>query len=457
MKTHTKKKGVMGRRQFLAAGLGTAVALPLLELNLGSQQALAQAGMEHTRFVSFYLPNGVIQNQWWPATGSGSAFNLQNTALAPLQPHKDALSIFRNLRNVGRADGGGNAHMRAIAAFLTGMPIPNDRVTRHEISFDQSLADHYASVAPTPIHSLQLAGNNKIDPPNNSSYNNNLKHGLNFDREGRLMPTTANLRAVFDRAFQGLDTSQANQEVKERAFLRRSVLDYVAKERASLNTKLGVNDRLRIEQYFDSIREIERRLDAFDEINDNGGTCGDTLNAPKSYDDNRDNHFIGEHARLTASLLAVLFQCELTRVATYMSSGEASKTEYPEIDINLIFHDAISHNQNAHSDKHHLIDTYHAELVANFLDVFEATPHGSGTLLDGTCFLMGSGLGNGDAHSMENIAMMMAGRFGSIQQGRFYEDMGGQDHSRLLNTIRDEMNLPPGVFAGRRGDPLNLS
>ena len=456
MKTR-RHRGALGRRQFLAAGIGTAVALPLLEWHLGSQGALAQASVAHTRFVCFYLPNGVIQNQWWPQSGSGASFDLSGTALAPLQQHKGALSIFKNLRNVGRSSGGGNAHMRAISAFLTGMPIPNDRITRHEISFDQALADHYAEVAPTPIHSLQLAGNNKIDPPNNASYNNNLKNALSFDHEGRILPTTANLRAVFDRAFQGVDASQATQDAKERAFLRRSVLDHVSRERASLNAKLGANDTLRLEQYFDSIRELERRLDAFDEMDGGGGQCGQDASAPKSYDDNRDNHFIGEHARLTANLMALLFQCELTRVATYMSSGEASKTEYPELDIHLKFHDAISHNQGAHRGKHHRIDTYHAELVAHFLDVFEATPHGAGTLLDGTCLLMGSGLGNGDAHSMDNIAMMMAGRFGSIQQGRFYEDMSGDDHSRLLNAISQEMNLPAGVFAGRQGDPINLS
>ncbi len=449
------KKNLLGRRKFLAAGLGTAVALPLLEFNFGSQQALAQAGMEHTRFVCFYLPNGVIQNQWWPGSGSGGNFDLTGTALAPLQAHRDSLSIFKNFRNVARAEGSGNAHMRAISGFLSGMPIPNDRVTRHEISFDQALADHYADVAPTPIHSLQLAGNNKIDPPNNTSYNNNLKNALNFDREGRIMPTTANLRAVFNRAFQGVDTSQANRDAQERAFLRRSVLDYVKKERASINSNLGAGDKLRLEQYFDSIRELERRLDAFEETN--GSMCGEDADVPKSYDDNRDNHFIGEHARLTANLMAVMFQCGMTRVMTYMSSGEASKTEYPELDIHLKFHDAISHNQGTYSTQHHRIDTYHSELVANFLDVFEATPHGSGTLLDGTCVLMGSGLGNGDAHSMDNIAMMMAGRFGSVQQGRFYNDMGGDHHSRLLNTIRQEMNLPSGVFDGRRGNTIDLS
>ena len=454
---HRRKKGLWGRRQFLAAGLGTTLALPLLELPFGSESALAQASVEHTRFMCFYLPNGVIQSQWWPDSGSGSSFDLTGTALAPLQPHKNNISVFKNFRNVGRSSGGGNAHMRAISAFLTGMPIPNDRINRHHISFDQALADHYAAVAPTPIHSLQLAGNNKIDPPNNSSYNNTLKNALNFDREGRILPTTADLRAVFNRAFQGVDTSQTNRDAQERAFLRRSVLDYVSKERATISPKLGLNDRLRLEQYYDTIRELERRLDAFDDLNNPGEMCGAGTQAPKSYDDNRDNHFIGEHARLTADLLAVLYQCGLTRVATYMSSGEASKTEYPELNIHLKFHDAISHNQGAHRDKHHRIDTYHAELVANLLDVFEATPHGTGTLMDGTCVMMGSGLGSGDAHSMDNIAMMMAGRFGSVRQGRFYNNMNGNNHSRLLNAIRLEMGLPPNVFSGRQGEPVNLS
>ncbi len=168
-----------------------------------------------------------------------------------------------------------------------------------------------------------------------------------------------------------------------------------------------------------------------------------------------DNHYIGEHARLTAELLA--FQCDVTRVATYMSSGEASKTKYPEININIKFHDQISHNKGAYNDEHHAIDTYHSELFAHFLEVFSDTPHGDGTLMDGTCLLFGSGLGNGDAHSMNNIGLLMAGNVGGVNPGKYHADMSGAPHSRLLNTLRDEMGLPAEKFAGRSGGTMDLS
>lgn len=445
----------MNRRTMLLGSLGTVMSLPLLEMGL-SDGAFANAATEHTRFINFYLPNGVIQEQWWPGGGSGTNFTLEGTALAPLEPHKGALKIYKNFRNAGATSGGGNAHMRAIASFLTGTPIPNDRITRHVPSFDQALAEHYAEVAPTPIHSLQLAGNNKIDPPNSgTSYNNALKNALAFDKDGRIMTTTADLRATFDKLFAGVDSGESQREAEQRVFLRRSVLDYVKGERAQLSTQLGAGDRGRVEQYFDSIRELEKRLEAFEQQENQ--CIVEASNRPKAYRDDVDNHFIGEHARLTAELLALAFQCDITRVATYMSSGEASKTRYPEIDIDIKFHDQISHNKGAYSGQHHAIDTYHADLFAHFLTVFESKPHGEGTLLDGTCLLLGSGLGNGDAHSMNNIAVLTAGRFGGVRTGTYQADMNGAPHSRLLNSIRDAIGLPEAKFSGRPGGTLDLT
>lgn len=269
------------------------------------------------------------------------------------------------------------------------------------------------------------------------------------------MATTADLRAVFNKLFEGLDDGASQREAAERVFLRRSVLDYVKAERDQIQPELGQGDRARLEQYFDSVRDLEKRLDAFEQQN---GTCQvQATQRPKSYDDDVDNHLIGEHARLTAEMLALAFQCDVTRVATYMSSGEASKTRYPEININLKFHDNISHNKGGLGDEHHAIDTYHADLFAHFIEVFTNTPHGEGNLMDGTCLLLGSGLGNGDAHSMNNIGLLTAGRFGNVRPGAYFDNMRGDPHSRLLNALRDEMGLPRERFAGRPGNPIDLT
>jgi len=457
--THTTRRK-MSRRAVLRGGLGTLVSLPLLEWGVGgSSRAFAQAAAEHTRLLVFYLPNGIIQDRWWPGSGSERSFSLEGTSLAPLERHKGALTIFKNFRNAGATSGSGNAHMRAIAGFLTGSPIPNDRITTHATSFDQVLANHYDEVARTPIHSLQLAGNNKIDPPNSgTSYNNALKNALACDQDGRIMPTTADLRSVFDKLFQGSGGPTASErDAQERAFLRRSVLDYVTEERQGLSGKLGHSDAKIVEQYFDSVRALEQRLEAFEQ--QTGQTCGPggDSDRPKTYRDDVDNHYIIEHAQLMADMMVLAFQCDVTRVVTYMSSGEASKTKYPELGIDLKFHDTISHNQGAHKDKHARIDSAHADAMAYLIDAFERTPHGEGTLLDGSCLLFGSGLGNGDAHSMGNIGCLMAGRFGSVRPGAFYSNMQNRPHSELLNTLRDQMNIPAAKFAGRPGGTLDLS
>ncbi len=451
-------KTKLNRRRFLrcmAGGVGTLMGLPLLEGMFSTDRAFAQASQLHPKFFSFYLPNGVIQDNWWPATGSGPNFSLMGSSLEALEPHKDSISLFKGLRNAGSFDGGGNAHMRAISAFLTGKPIANDQVARHEVSFDQALAEHYKATAPTPIASLELAGNTKIDPPNNASYNNDLKNALTFDSNGNILPTTTDLRAVYDRLFAGYTPGGADADARRRLAIKNSVIDYVKEERATVERHLGAGDAQRIDQYFTAIRELERRLEAFE--NDQASCDLEAAEQPKSYNDANDNHFIGEHSRLTSKMVALAFACDTTRVVTYMSSGEASKTRYPEIGLDIVFHDQISHNQAGFKNQHAEIDAYHAALVSTMLDEFEATPHGDGTLLDNTCVLMGSGLGNGDAHSMYNIAMLVAGRFGNINPGQFYDDLNGRTHAEVLNALRVEFGLPTTLFPELEGGILDMT
>jgi len=443
----------INRRLFLrrtGAGLAASLALPLLEKPFATSRAYAQAATRHTRFVAFYVPNGTIEERWFPNADESSEtdFDLAGTALAPLEPHKASISLFRNLHSAGLS-GSGNAHMRAIAGFLTGAAIPNDAISTHRVSLDQYAAAHYQQVAPTPVASLQLAGNNELDPPNNNRYNNQLKNTLSFDEQGRLLPNTSNLRAVFERLFGGDSQEPA---VARRRALRKSVLDDVLDDRTRVLEQLGAGDRRRVEEYLDSVRALERRLD--------GANACDVSEAPDfpTYPDDRRLDAIGEHARLTAQLLALAFACDTTRVATYMAGGEAAGCRYNDIDVGEHFHNSISHNRAGKGNLHHRIDRFHSELVAHLMTLFEATPHGDGTLLDGTAILYGAGLGNGDQHNLRRVSLLVGGRFGAARQGRYLRNLADQNHNRLLYALLQQMGLPGDGFGDNRaGETVALA
>ncbi|MEM7604352.1 MAG: DUF1552 domain-containing protein [Myxococcota bacterium] len=437
------------RRTMLRGGLGAAavsLARPRLEAMFESSTAFAQ-GSAHPRFVAFYVPNGVIEERWFPE-GNASDYTFAGTALEPLAAHLPHTTALRRLRSPG-TEGGGNQHMRGISGFLTGSAIANDRVTELSISIDQFIANHYAEVAPTPVHSLQLAGNNELDPPLNTVYNNALKNALSFDQAGRILPNTANLRAVFNRLFAGVEAPEQDLEAERRRVMRRSVLDSVLTERDRLQTHLGAADRARVEEYFESVRALELRIEGSDAPIAAGCSVPEAAGFPE-YEDGPRLHAIGEHARQTAELLRLAFSCDLTRCATYMAGGEAAGCSYRDIDINQHFHNSISHDRRGKANLHHRIDTFHSELVAAFADGLLATAEGEGTLLDSTVITYGSGLGNGDSHDLRSIAFAVVSRLGRFAEGRYLQDLDQRSSGDALMTILEEMGLPQGRFGDSR-------
>ena len=449
-------KKVINRRSFLRGGAGTMVALPLLEAMFTSSAAFADAPGLHPRLFSFYVPNSTIEPRWYPKNGTKTNFDLTNTALAPFQEmgFKNDISLYQGLSSAGKY-GSGNAHMRAIAGFLTGAAIRNDAVTTHKISIDQALANAHQQASPTRIHSLQLAGNPELDSPNNNRYNNQLKNSLAFDASGRILPNTANLKNVFDKLFAGMDPGEATTAVNRRQALQLSVLDSIKRDRDKLMQTLGQADRQRMEEYFTSLRELEMQINSETMAPVVGGCTVPNINAPATSDTARNNR-IGDHAKIMAKIMAAAFRCDLTRVVTYMSGGEAAGCSYADIGVNLHFHNSISHNRGQHEDLHHKIDTFHSELVANTMKELESVPHGAGTLLDGTAIIYGAGLGNGDNHSLDRIAFLVGGRFGNFQHGR-HHTLNGVNHAEVLNTVRRELGLAGNSFGDSGNKTVAIS
>ncbi|WP_096086727.1 DUF1552 domain-containing protein [Agaribacterium haliotis] len=446
----------LSRRTFLRStsyGVGTAVGLPLLEAMFNSSSAYADAPGLYPRFFAMYVPNGIIEEKWYPENGSKTDFDLSGTALERFQTLglTDAISLYRGCTNVCRLEGSsGNAHMVGISSWLTGKAIDSDRSQVHVSSLDQQIAD---ALPRTKVHSLQLAGNSELDKPNNNVYFNPLKNALNWDKNGRLLPLKSELKNEFDKLYAG-DGAAPGQGVDRRTALKISVLDDIKEDRQRLIAKLGAADAQRMEQYFESLRDLELKLEALNNSDDSSSCPRPTIDEssiPNPNNGSRNNN-IKLHAEIAAKITAQAFACGLTNAITYCAGGEAAGCEYRDIGINTHFHNTISHNRNGRYDDWCKVDRLHGDLCAEFMLQLKQTPHGAGNLLDGTALMFGSGLGNGDAHQHTKIALMVGGHFGNWQHGRYHQ-LNGRNHADVVDTIRQQIGLAENY--GRNQVPIS--
>lgn len=440
-------KCTLNRRHFLrssAIGTQTVVGLPLLEAMFGSSSAFADAPGKHPRFFAMYLPNGIIEERWFPTRNSKTDFDLSTSSLKAFDALglKNDISLYRGMRNVCDADGSkGNDHMVGISSWLTGVGIQDDRQQTHRPSLDQELAEAMqAEYGRTHVHSLQLAGNSELDKPNNNNYFNPQKNALNWGKNNRLLPLKSALKDEFDKLFAA-NSAVPGAGVDRRLQLKISVLDDIQEDRQALGRQLGAADKARLEQYYESLRDLEESLAA--QLNNDGKQdCpmpSGVNTIPNPNNGTRNNQF-GEHARIAAKITAQAFSCGLTHAVTYCTQGEASGCHYEDIGINTHFHNNISHARDKRFDDWVKIDTFHAELCAAFVKEFKDTPHGDGTLLDGTGVLLGSGLGNGTKHSHEDLALLVAGNIGQWKHGN-YHVLNNRSHGDLIDTLRRQMGL----------------
>lgn len=451
-------KIILNRRTFLRSsttGISTAVGLPLLEGMFNSQSAFADAPGAFPRFFAMYVPNGIIEEKWYPENGTKTNFDLSNCSLREFDRLglKNDISLYRGMDNACEKEGSnGNTHMIAISSWLTGVGIKNDESQTHRPSLDQEVAQAHNAIARSKVHSLQLAGNSQLDKPNNNRYYNPLKNALNWGTNNRLLPLRSALKDEFDKLYAGADAVPGTG-LDRRSQMKLSILDDIKEDRVRLANQLGADDRARIEDYFDRLNNLEQSLIALENNSDNPQACPkpNVSNIPNPNNGSL-NVSIGDHARIAAKITAQAFECGLTHAITYCAGGEAAGCEYRDIGIGTHFHNSISHNRAGRYNDWVKIDTFHAELCANFMREMKDIPHGAGTLLDGTAVLFGSGVGNGDSHKQTDIALMVGGHFGNWKHGRYHR-FNGRNHGDLIDTLRQEMGLPTAL--GRSTVPIS--
>jgi hypothetical protein len=426
-------------RRTILRGLGATVALPFLDAMLPafSQRARAAAAPAH-RFQTFYVPNGMAMEYWTPK-GEGTAFEL-SPILEPLAPFRDQLLVLSGLKANWNY-----IHAGASGSFLTGTPRGGRTEVEifADVSMDQILAKRFGSE--TQVASLELA----MDPPNNAgACTGNLScvytHTLCWRSPTQPLPMEYNPRAVFEKLFGDTGSTEAaarGRRLKE----QKSILDSVTEKLASLRRELGPGDRDKVNQYTESVRDVERRIGkAEQQASLELPTLDEPQGVPPIFED---------HLALMLDLQLLALQSDLTRVISFMIGKEQSARPYPQIGVPEAHH-PLSHHSNvpdliARMSK---INRYHAELFAKYLARLRATHDGDGSLLDHMTILYGAGISNSNAHSGDNLPIVViGGGAGKLKGGRHLKYTDKPPMANLLVTLMDKLDVPVDHLGGSTG------
>lgn len=436
-------------RRRVLRGLGVSVALPLLDVmavfSADAQTAGKTSVAAVNRLAYLYFPNGIPRGIWYPEeTASDGRLLKLNAWMSPLEPFKEDILIPSNVWTPE-----GNGHVHGPPTWLTGKDYDPRAVNAGGVSADQVVARHLREKTLLPSLELSLQGE--------GYFSNSLpRNAISWSAPDRPMAREIEPRAVFDRMFNSSSAITAH----------RSVMDVVLAEARSLNSYVSGADRLRLDEYFESIRALERRIEFAErrstEMRDDGALNGtlDTFTtpaipAPGVPDDHE------SYIRLMLDLMIVAFQSDATRVCTFMLDHGQSNRYFNFIpDVRGTWH-ALSHYKNASGmtedddgstswesveQKRAMyaeIVRWHHRQIAYLLDRMKniQEPNG-GSLLDNSMIVYGAALGDGNEHDASHLPIVLAGGgCGTIKPGRYLEHEAQIDFAGIHIALMQRMGV----------------
>ncbi len=437
----TKKH--LSRRATLK-GLGVSVALPLLDAMIPAATALAAtAAAPRIRTGFFYIPHGAIMDNTplgkevdaWTPSGEGASFKL-NKIMQPLDKYKQQLISYANLENAASA---GSVHTLQPATWLSAVRPPEGVGSGAQMAttLDQVIAARLGQ--DTTLPSMELASETTIQSASGGGYYSTT---LSFRDEHTPLPMEYNPRKVFLQLFGEGDTDA------ERALIARqssSILDLISDRTQALRSQVGAADQRVMDNYLTTIREIERRLEKAKERDISSIKLPD---APAGELDN-----FGEQVNMMFDLIALAYQANLTRVATYMMVAEGTARAYTHLGVSDGFH-AVSHHANNPDRLVKLtnIQTWHMQQFARFVDRLAATPDGDGSLLDHSLLMYGSNMSNSDRHNNYPLPIILVGGAnGRLKGGRHIVPPEKTPVANLHLTVLDMLGIPQEKFSNSTG------
>ena len=452
---------IVNRRTFLK-GIGATLALPYLE------SLAAPAAARPVRMAVLYMANGVNQDAW-KTKGEGSGFELSPT-LSPLANVKDQLLVLSELWN--QASNTGDGHYVKTGGFLTSTTITRttgDALNSNGISMDQLAARKVGIL--TPLPSLELG----LEPPAtgvdaNVGYTQLYGAHIAWSQPTTPLAKEINPRQAFDRLFR--PAPKTSREAADRAATRdRSVLDLVAADAKRLQARLGSNDKAKLEEYLDSVRAVERRIEwdakrqsetamsdplaraAIEDLNKRI----DAYQDPARLSERSGNHT--EHTRLMLDMIALAFWTDTTRISTFMFGNAVSGRNFGFLGTGFGGHHETSHHENKAEKmaQYQRINQWHVEQYAYLLEKLKGIKDGSGTLLDNSMIVFGAGMRDGNAHSPKNLPIIVAGKGGgTLATGRALKYEKNTPLANLWQSMLKRVGAPVEKFADATGELKGL-
>lgn len=427
-------------RRALLRSAQAALALPLLDAMIPAATAWQKTPAKPVRRLGYvFVPMGCDHARWTPP-GSGRLGEL-SPILASLKPVQDQLTVITNLRLQNAYPG---THDTSNSAFLSAAS------SKHTESSDYFLgitADQIAAKEmgkETQLPSLQLAMDlNLLAGVCNNGYACVYQSCLSWSSPTTPLPSEAHPRVVFERLFG----EGGNADARRAALRNRtSLLDSFTQEIARIKQRVGSPDRVRLDQYIESVRQLEREIERAEQgvANNKMPDLDRPVGVPAAFAD---------HARLMFDLQILAFQADITRVIAFQLTREQSNRTYPEIGVPDPHHPTSHHgNDPVKVEKIAKINTYHVSLFSSFLQKMKATPDGNGSLLDHTVYLYGSGMGNPSLHDHENLPILVAGGAATgLKGGRHIRYEKGTNLSNLHLTLLDRVGVQLESFVDSTG------
>lgn len=413
-------------RRTLLRGAGASIALPLLDAMIPASTALAQtAAAANPRLGFVYFPHGAVMHEWVPKqTGTGFEYS---RILKPLESLNEYVTVVSGLRNKGGESS--NPHGIIEETWLSCVA-PTDRGGVKGITADQLAA---AAIGQgTPLPSLELCG----EPGGAISYRTPQQP----------LPLEGNPRKVFYTMFGQGDTYEERISILGQS---QSLLDYVKASTDSLNRKLDPADRVRVSDYLDSVREIERRIENLEAGARELNNLPDApIGPPEDFTELLDIQF---------EMLALAFQTNQTRIVSMRMVKEASMRVFSNVGINEAFH-PLSHHQDDPEkwEKLVLVQRYHTERMAKFAERLKGMEDGEGSILDNSILLFGSNMSNSDRHNNDPLPSVLVGRGGGVKGGQHLAYPQDTPHAQLLHTMLERAGVHQEEFADSKGPFLEV-
>ena len=445
-------------RRTVLKGIGATIALPFLDAMMpagvsAQTRKLRLVAMEMVHGSAGSTAFGATKNLWAPAA-TGSAFDLSPTALAPLEPWREYVTIVSNT-DVRMAEAFsppeiGGDHFRSAAVFLTQSHPKQTQGSdlKAGTSLDQLFAQKYGQE--TPIPSMQLCVEN-VDQAGGCFYGYSCAYtdSISWATEEDPLPMIRDPRAVFDQLFGVGATPEARRSRRQDD---QSILDWVTESVGDLRRRLGPADRARLSDYLDDVREIERRIQKVEQSNTSGEPRelpGAPIGVPDSFE---------EHVKLMFDLQAVAFASDVTRIFSFKFSRDVSNRVFAASGSTAPFHTGSHHlDRDERIADFQKINTYHVGLVPYLLDKLKAIKDGDGNVLDNSLIIYGSAMGNSNLHNHKRCPLFLMGHAGGALKGNRH--LKAEDGTPMANALLSALHAI-GVDINQFGDstkPMDLN